>query len=115
MTPQVFGTKKNPDTRKALRFFSERRVQIHFVDLQERSASPGELKRFVQKFGIQSLIDRSGKRFAELGLAHAQLSEERWLQKLVEVPILLKQPLVRWDNRLSIGPAESEWREWAGK
>jgi arsenate reductase-like glutaredoxin family protein len=115
MTPQVFGTKKNADTRKALRFFAERRIQIHFVDLQERAASPGELKRFVQKFGMQSLVDRGSKRFAELGLAHAQLTEERWLQRLVDEPLLLRQPLVRWDNRLSIGPAEAEWREWAGK
>jgi arsenate reductase-like glutaredoxin family protein len=115
MTPQVFGTKKNADTRKALRFFAERRIQVHFVDLQERAASPGELKRFVQKFGMQSLVDRGSKRFAELGLAHAQLTEERWLQRLVDEPLLLRQPLVRWDNRLSIGPAEAEWREWAGK
>ena len=115
MTPQVFGTKKHADTRKALRFFAERRIQIHFVDLQERAAAPGELKRFVQKFGVQALVDRESKRFLEMGLAHAQLSDERWLQKLVDDPLLLKQPLVRWDNRLSIGHAESEWREWAGK
>jgi arsenate reductase (glutaredoxin) len=115
MTPQVFGTKKHADTRKALRFFSERRIQIHFVDLLERAASPGELKRFTQKFGTQALIDRSGKRFLELGLAHAQLSDERWLQKMVDEPLILRQPLVRWDNRLSIGPSEAEWREWAGK
>lgn len=115
MTPQVFGTKKHAETRKALRFFSERRVQIHFVDLLERAASQGELKRFTQKFGIQALIDRNSKRFADLGLAHAQLSEERWLQKLVDEPLILMQPLVRWDNRLSIGNAEGEWREWSGK
>ncbi len=115
MTPQVFGTKKNADTRKALRFFAERRIQIHFVDLQERAASPGELKRFAQKFGTQSLLDRTSKRFAEQGLAHAQLSDERWLQKMVDDPLLLRQPLVRWDNRLSIGLSEGEWREWSGK
>ena len=44
---QVFGTRKSADTRKALRFFAERRVKTHFIDLQERPASPGELKRFV--------------------------------------------------------------------
>ena len=115
MIPQVFGTKKHPETRKALRFFSERRIQIHFVDLQERAASPGELKRFTQKFGTQALIDRASKKFLDLGLAHAQLSEERWLQKLVDEPLLLQQPLVRWDNKLSIGPAETQWREWWGK
>jgi arsenate reductase len=58
MEVQIFGIKKSPDTRKALRFFAERRVKAHFVDLQERAASPGELKRFAQKFGVEALIDR---------------------------------------------------------
>ena len=115
MTPQVFGTKKHPETRKALRFFSERRIQIHFVDLQERAASPGELKRFAQKFGIGALVDRSSKRFLDLGLAHAQLSDERWLEKLAAEPLMLKQPLARFGNLLTIGLAESTWKEWTGR
>ncbi|MEO5509807.1 MAG: ArsC/Spx/MgsR family protein [Longimicrobiales bacterium] len=115
MTPQVFGHKKNADTRKALRFFAERRITVHFVDLTERAASPGELKRFAQKFGTQALVDRSSKRFLEQGLAHAQLSDERWLQKLVDDPLLLTQPLVRTDHGLTIGLMETEWRAWTGK
>jgi arsenate reductase len=95
MEVQVFGIKKSPDTRKALRFFAERRVKTHFVDLQERPASPGELKRFAQRFGIETLIDRGSRRFAELGLAAASLSDERWLDKLVVEPLLLRMPLVR--------------------
>ena len=57
MEVQIFGVKKSADTRKALRFFSERRIKTHFVDLVERAASPGELTRFVQKFGVAALID----------------------------------------------------------
>ena len=112
MEVQIFGVRKNADTRKALRFFSERRVKTHFVDLSERAASPGELNRFAQKFGVQRLIDRRSRRFDELGLAHAALSDERWLQKLVDEPLLLAMPLVRWQQRLTIGPAEESWREW---
>ena len=114
MEVQIFGVKKNADTRKALRFFSERRIKTHFVDLQERAASPGELRRFAQKFGVGALIDPSSKRFADLGLAHARLSDERWLEKLVDEPLLLRMPLVRQGNRLTVGggPAESEWKEW---
>lgn len=115
MEVQVFGIKKSPDTRKALRFFAERRVRTHFVDLMERAAAPGELKRFAQKFGVQALLDRESKRFLELGLKYTQLSDERWLQKLVDEPLLLKMPLVRHQHRLTIGPAESEWKEWVGK
>jgi arsenate reductase-like glutaredoxin family protein len=45
---QIFGTKKSAETRKALRFFAERRVRTHFVDLAERAAALGELRRFAQ-------------------------------------------------------------------
>ncbi len=55
---QVFGIRKSADTRAALRFFAERRIKAHFVDLNERAASVGELRRFAQKFGIAALIDR---------------------------------------------------------
>ena len=112
MQVQIFGIKKSSDTRKAQRFFSERRVQAHFVDLKVRPASPGELRRFVQKFGIDALIDRESRRFADLGLRHARLSDERWLEKLADEPMLLKMPLVRCENRLTVGVAEGEWKEW---
>ena len=115
MTIQIFGTKKNADTRKALRFFAERRIAVHFVDLAQRAASAGELRRFAQKFGVAALVDREAKRFRELGLGVAQLSDERWLEKLAAEPLLLRQPLVRNENRLTIGDAEPTWKEWAGR
>lgn len=112
MEVQIFGVKKSADTRKALRFFAERRVRTHFVDLVERAASPGELRRFVQKFGAIALVDRESRRFAELGLAPARLSDERWVEKLSEEPLLLRMPLVRNGNALTVGAAEGEWRKW---
>jgi len=112
MEVQIFGTKKSSDTRKALRFFAERRVKTHFVDLAERAASLGELKRFAQKFGVGALIDKESRRYAELGLAHARYSDERWLERLAEEPLLLRQPLVRQQNRLTVGVAEGEWKDW---
>jgi arsenate reductase (glutaredoxin) len=112
---QIFGTKKHPATRKALRFFAERRIRAHFVDLTQRAASAGELRRFVQKFGVPALVDRYSRRFAELGLAHASLTEERWLERLTEEPLLLMQPLVRNGSQLSIGEAETVWKEWVGR
>ncbi|HYC32380.1 MAG TPA: ArsC/Spx/MgsR family protein [Gemmatimonadales bacterium] len=115
MEVQIFGIKKSSDTRKALRFFAERRVKTHFVDLNERAASPGELRRFAQKFGVGALVDRGSRRFADLGLAAAQLSEERWLDRLAEEPMLLRMPLVRFQQRLTIGDAEPTWREWTGR
>ena len=101
MEVQIFGIRKSAETRKALRFFAERRVKVHFVDLQERAASLGELRRFAQKFGVEALLDRQSRRFADLGLGAARLSEERWLDKLVEEPLLLRLPLVRRQQQLT--------------
>jgi arsenate reductase len=112
MEVQIFGTRKSADTRKALRFFAERRIRTHFVDLDERAASRGELQRFAQKFGVERLVDRDSRRFHELGLAHARISDERWLEKLVDEPLLLTTPLVRWQHKLTLGVDEERWREW---
>ena len=109
---QIFGVKKSADTRKALRFFSERRIKTHFVDLIERPASLGELRRFAQKFGVNALVDRDSRRFDELGLRYAQLSDDRWLEKLSEEPLLLRLPLVRNGNQVLIGADESVMRSW---
>src|SRR4026209_878150 len=102
MEVQVFGTRKSSETRAALRFFAERRVKVHFVDLKEKAASVGELRRFAQKFGITALIDRDSKRFAELGLRSAILRDERWLEKWSLEPLLLRIPLVRNQQQLTI-------------
>ena len=115
MEIQIFGCRKSSDTRKALRFFSERRLKTHFVDLNERAASAGELKRFAQKFGIGALIDSESARFQDLGLRHARMSDESWLTKLADEPMLLKVPLVRNGNQLTIGLDEQAWKSWTAK
>ena len=115
MDVQIFGIKKSADTRKALRFFAERRLKTHFVDLTERAASLGELRRFAQKFGAMSLVDKESKRFSELGLRYAQLSDERWLEKLADEPLLLRMPLVRHGNQLVIGVDENAWKQWIAR
>jgi len=112
---QIFGTHKSADTRAALRFFAERRIRTHFVDLNEKAASPRELERFARKFGVQALIDRGSKRFAALGLGTAQLTDTRWLEKLALEPLLLRQPLVRQQNELTIGAAPDVWKAWVTK
>jgi arsenate reductase len=112
---QIFGIKKSADTRKALRFFSERRIKTHFVDLLERPAALGELRRFAQKFGVMALVDKESKRFDELGLRYAQLSDDRWLEKLTIEPLLLRIPLVRNANQLVIGADEATWKTWVGR
>jgi arsenate reductase-like glutaredoxin family protein len=106
MEVQIFGVRKSADTRAALRFFAERRVKVHFVDLNERAASPGELRRFAEKFGLQALLDRESRRFVELSRPVATL------EKLSLEPLLLRMPLVRHQQQLTIGAAEATWKEW---
>ena len=114
MDVQIFGVKNNADVRKAERFFKERRVKIHFMDFKQRNPSKGELRRFFQKFGEQQLIDRASKRFRALGLNTAYYGEDRWIEIACDEPMMLRQPLVRSGNHLSVGPSEAEWREWVG-
>jgi len=115
MNIQIFGVRKSSDTRKALRFFAERRIKTHFVDLLERPAAKGELRRFVDRFGITSMLDSNSKRFQELGLRYARMSDESWLEKLAEEPLLLRMPLVRNENQLTIGADETTWKKWMEK
>lgn len=113
MPVQIFGTKKNAASRKAERFFAERRVPVHFVDLAERGASKGELQRFVQKFGIDALVDRTSRRFLDLGLGPSRYGPDRWLDILVDEPLILSQPLVRNGSKLTIGgSSDAEWKAW---
>jgi arsenate reductase len=115
MEVQVFGLKKSADTRKAQRFFAERRIRAHFVDLLERELAEGELQRFVQRFGFDALIDRESKRFHELGLRSSSLSPGRWTEKLLAEPMLLRLPLVRRLGQppaLTVGLDEATWKDW---
>jgi len=112
---QIFGVQNSADTRKALRFFKERRVPVHFVDLKVRAASKGELTRFAQKFGVEALVDRDSKRFRNLGLGAAHYTDKRWLELLAEEPLLLYMPLVRQGKLLSVGLAEEEWKDWTAR
>jgi arsenate reductase (glutaredoxin) len=115
MDVQIFGVKKNADTRKAQRFFSERRIKTHFVDLMEKPMSEGELQRFIQRFGIEKILDRESKRFEELGLRHATGSESRWIDRLLDDPLLLRMPLVRRLGQppdLTVGLDETRWKSW---
>lgn len=115
MEVQIFGIRKSADTRKALRFFAERRVRAHLVDLDERAMSDGELQRFIQRFGVEALVDRDSRRYDELGLRHSNVSAGRWVDRLIADPLLLRMPLVRRLGQppdMTVGPAEGTWKNW---
>ena len=112
MTVQIFGFKDCQDTRKAQRFFAERRVPVHFVDLDERPAARGELRRFAERFGPAALIDRDGTRFKALGLRVAGDSPQRLLDRALTEPRLLRTPLVRNGGKVTVGHAPDDWQAW---
>ena len=109
---QVFGTKKHANTRAALRYFAERRIKTHFVDLNERAPSPGELQRFSRKFGAEALVDRTSRRFIELGLGPARYGDAKWIGLLADEPLLIRQPLTRCRQQVAIGMAPDTWAAW---
>jgi arsenate reductase-like glutaredoxin family protein len=109
---QIFGFTDCQDTRKAQRFFKERGITVHFVDLKERPAARGELRRFAEKFGAAAVIARDGARYKALGLRVAGDSPERLLERALTEPRLLRTPLVRFGGRVAIGHAPDAWQEW---
>jgi arsenate reductase-like glutaredoxin family protein len=116
-TVQIFGFDDCPDTRKARRFFAERRIGVHYVDLKERPASKGELRRFAERFGAAAVIDKQSPRYKAMGLRVALDSPERLLERALTEPRLLRTPLVRHGGKVTVGVVPDDWQAWvdAGK
>ncbi len=107
---QIFGIKSSQATRAAERFFKERRVTIHMVDLKVKPMARGEINRFIERFGLAGLVDVEGKAYVDGGLAYRKLSETELLGRIERDPALLRLPLVRCGNRLSVGRDEEAWK-----
>jgi arsenate reductase (glutaredoxin) len=113
MNVQLFSTKKCQDSRKAERFFKERGVALHVVDLGAKGMSTGELRNVASRVGgMEALIDRDGKRYAERGLKYAAPTGPRIEQMLADDPLLLRTPIVRSDGRATVGYAPEVWQRW---
>jgi arsenate reductase (glutaredoxin) len=109
-TVQIFGLKNSQATRAAERFFKERRVVIQLVDLKQKPMAPGEIKRFIQRFGLAGLLDPEVKTYIDEGLQYLKLSDAEILGRIERTPQLLRLPLVRSGQRLSVGHDESSWK-----
>jgi Spx/MgsR family transcriptional regulator len=110
LSVQIFGVKNSPATRAAERFFKERRVEIHLVDLKQKPITRGEIRRFVEKFGLDGLLDQEGTAYSDAGLKYLKLSEAQLLERIEREPKLLRLPLVRAAKRLSVGHDEDSWK-----
>lgn len=111
MIVQIFGLKSSQATRAAERFFKERRVAIQMVDLKQKPLAPGEIRRFVERFGLSGLIDAEGRAYIDAGLKYLKVTGEELLDRIERDPKLLRLPLVRAANKLSVGHDENTWRD----
>jgi arsenate reductase len=114
LSVQIFGVKNSQATRAAERFFKERRVSIQLVDLKQKPMAPAEIRRFVDCFGLAPLVDTEGKAYIDAGLKYLKVTDAELLQKIEREPGLLRLPLIRAVNRLSVGRDEESWKAMVG-
>src|SRR5688500_20185223 len=101
---QVFGTPDSQSTRAALRFFRERRIEVHLVDVRCKPLAPGELRRFVERLGARALVDEDSKVWRE-SLAYLRLGEFELAQRLLDDPRPLRRRLLPIGNAVAAAPA----------
>jgi arsenate reductase len=109
-TVQVFGREDSADTRAAQRFFRERRVGLHFVDLRRKPMAAGELRRFVERLGAAALADTTGKPWTSGGFGYLRMDDMELVERLLADQRLLRLPLVRAGNRFAAGRDEAAWK-----
>ena len=112
MNIQIFGTKKCSDTRKAERFFKERRIKYQLIDMKEKDMSRGEFNSVKQSVGgIGNLIDENAKD-KDLILLIKYLSESDKEEKVYENQHIIKTPIVRNGKKATVGYCPDVWKEW---
>ena len=108
---QVFGTEDSQATRAALRFFKERRIPVHVVDLRRKPMAAGELRRFVEQLGAAAVADTDGKAWRDAGLGYLRMDAEELAARLLADQRLLRLPLVRVGARVAAGRDEQAWKQ----
>ncbi|ROL56309.1 ArsC family transcriptional regulator [Bacteroidetes/Chlorobi group bacterium ChocPot_Mid] len=109
MVIQIFGTLKCKDTQKAIRFFKERKITPHFVDLNEKAITKGELDNITRTIPIENLLDKESKEFKKKGLEYMIFDIQ---ETLLENPLLLKTPIVRFEKKTTLGYEPEIWKNW---
>jgi arsenate reductase-like glutaredoxin family protein len=109
MNIQIFGTLKCQDTKKAQRYFKERRISFQFIDITRKGLSKGELNGIKASIGLDSLIDRDGKAYEEKNLKYLIHDIE---EELLKDSLLLKTPIVRNGHDATAGYQPEMWKAW---
>ena len=109
MNIQIFGRKKSKDTKKAERFFSDRRIQFHSVNLDEKEMSKGEFEKIKTAVGgAENMIDKDSQLFKK----KFQYLEYNAEEELLDEQKLLKLPIVRSGGKATVGYDPDAWLEW---
>lgn len=112
MNMQIFGTKKSFDTKKAQRYFKERRIKVQFIDLKEKEMSKGELQSVMRAVGgIDAVIDPNAKDQDTVALI-TYLAESQKFDKLLENQQILREPIVRNGQKATVGYCPDVWKTW---
>lgn len=111
MNIQIFGTKKCNDTKKAERFFKERRIPYQFIDLKEKSLSKGELQSVKKAIGLENLINKNSKDYKKLNMDKIRGAETRE-ELLLKNSTLYVTPIVRNGKEATVGNSPEVWKIW---
>lgn len=112
MNIQIFGTKKSFDTKKAERYFKERRIKYQFIDLKEKGLSKGELTSVAQAVGgIDKLVNPDCKD-QQTAVLVQYLGADQKLEKILENQQVLREPIVRNGRQATVGYEPDVWKAW---
>ena len=112
MNIQIFGTKKNFDSKKAERYFKERGIKYQFIDIKEKGLSKGEFQSVCKAIGgYNKLIDTDCKDKDLLALI-TYIAEEDKAEKILENQSIIKVPLVRNGKQATVGYQPEIWKNW---
>lgn len=112
MNIQIFGTKKSFDTKKAQRYFKERRIPFQFINLAEKPMSKGELQSVVRAAGGIDVLVNPDARDEEAAALVMHLAEVQRFDALLENQQVLREPIVRNGRQATVGYAPDVWKSW---
>lgn len=110
---QMFTSPKHKVARKAERFFKERGLSFHAVDVRQKTPSPGELKKWVDQFGVEAVLDKNSKTYVESGLQYFSAGKDDWIERMCRHPEVINLPLVRCGSDLAVGDDPAAWKRFA--
>ena len=112
MNIQIFGKSKCFDTKKAERYFKERRVKFQSIDLKKYGMSPKEFDSVLRAVGgIDNLIDWENKsqEITNMRYMEDKIAKE---DKVFDDPMLMTTPIVRNGKQATVGYCPEIWAAW---